>query len=150
VNPQPTPWELVRKIPKAAKHFAVFDALKGYHQINLDEKSRSMTTFWTPFGKYHYLSLPVGYAASQDIYRDQFGRAVDKVIDGFRVRNDCLIFGYILPDFLEKIECFFEACNKANITLNTTKIQLGSEVIFAGYKISQGHYKIDLTLINAL
>jgi hypothetical protein len=150
VNPQPTPWELVRKIPKEAKHFAVFDALKGYHQINLDEKSRSMTTFWTPFGKYRYRSLPMGYAASQDIFTDRFGRAVDKVIDGFRATEDCLIFGYNLPDFLEKIERFFEACNKANITLNTKKIQLGSEVIFAGYEISQGCYKIDPTLTNAL
>jgi hypothetical protein len=33
-NPQPSPWETVRNLPKGIKHFAVFDALKGYHQIH--------------------------------------------------------------------------------------------------------------------
>ena len=37
VNPQPTPWETVRNLPKGIKHFAVFDALKGYHQIPLSD-----------------------------------------------------------------------------------------------------------------
>jgi hypothetical protein len=38
-NPQLTPWEVVRNIPKGTKHYAVFDAFKGYHQIVLDEES---------------------------------------------------------------------------------------------------------------
>ncbi len=51
INPQPTPWEVVRIVPKGKKHFAVFDALKGYHQIELDVESRALTTFLTPFGR---------------------------------------------------------------------------------------------------
>jgi len=38
VNPQLTPWEVIRNIPRGTKHYAVFDALKGYHQIDLDEE----------------------------------------------------------------------------------------------------------------
>jgi hypothetical protein len=33
----------VRKLPKGKKHLAVFDALKGYHQIELDDESRALT-----------------------------------------------------------------------------------------------------------
>ena len=68
VNPQPTPWELVRNIPKGAKLFAVFDALKGYHQLPLEEGSRSLTTFYTPFGKFRYCSFPMGYAPAGDLF----------------------------------------------------------------------------------
>ena len=34
-----------------AKYFTVFDALKGYHQCPLDERSQKLTTFITPFGR---------------------------------------------------------------------------------------------------
>ncbi len=37
-NPQPTPQEVVRLEPYGNKHFAVFDALKGYLQIELDKE----------------------------------------------------------------------------------------------------------------
>ncbi len=35
-NPQRSPWEVVRTIPTGCKHFATFDAFKGYHQVELD------------------------------------------------------------------------------------------------------------------
>jgi hypothetical protein len=36
VNPQPTLWETVWNLPKGNSHLAIFDALKGYHQIELN------------------------------------------------------------------------------------------------------------------
>ena len=38
-----------------AQVFSVFDAIKGYHQCELDEESQDLTTFITPFGRYKYL-----------------------------------------------------------------------------------------------
>ncbi len=35
INPQPTPWKTVRNLPKGINHLAVFNNLKGYHQIPL-------------------------------------------------------------------------------------------------------------------
>ena len=52
VNPQPTPWEIVRDLPKGVCHYAVFDALKGYHQIPLAKESQDLTAFLTPFGRF--------------------------------------------------------------------------------------------------
>ena len=40
---------------KRAKIFTTFDALKGYHQVPLDEESQKLTTFITPFGRYKFL-----------------------------------------------------------------------------------------------
>jgi hypothetical protein len=55
--------------------------LKGYHQVPLEENSKEKTTFWTPFEEYCYKNLQMGYAASQDIFTDQFGRDINHVID---------------------------------------------------------------------
>jgi hypothetical protein len=82
VNPQLTPWEVVRSIPKGTRHFAVFDALRGYHQVELDEASRALTTFMTPHGRYRYARLPMGLSAAGDVFTLRYGNAVDDVVDG--------------------------------------------------------------------
>ena len=151
INPQPTPWELVRNIPKGAQLFAVFDALKGYHQVPLEEESRSMTAFYTPFGKFRYRSIPMGFAPAGDLFTDRMGRAVDPALEGkLRCVEDCCIYGYSLPDILPKIERFFKACNDNNITLNVQKIQFGPEVVFAGFLINPVGYRINPALTDAL
>ena len=151
VNPQPTPWELVRNIPKGAKLFAVFDALKGYHQVPLEEGSRALTTFYTPFGKYRYRSIPMGYAPAGDLFTDRFGHAVDATLEGkLRCVEDCCIYGYSMADILPKIDRFFKACNDNNITLNTRKIQFGPEVTFAGFLINSNEYRINPALTDSL
>jgi hypothetical protein len=51
IKPVNPPWETVCKLPKGIKHFAVFHALKGYHQISLTEESKDLTAFVTAFGR---------------------------------------------------------------------------------------------------
>ena len=72
-NPEGTPWEQIRALPSGKRWYAVFDANKGYHQVPLDDDSKPLTTFFTPHGKYRYLSLPMGYTGSQDIFTPRFG-----------------------------------------------------------------------------
>jgi hypothetical protein len=83
-NPQQTPWEVVRTIPEGTNHFAVFDALKGYHQIELDKESRALTSFMTPLGRYRYVRLPMGLSAAGDAFMLRYRNAVDPVVDGRR------------------------------------------------------------------
>jgi hypothetical protein len=121
-NPQPTPWEVVRLVPKGKKHFAVFDALKGYHQIELDKESRALTTFLTPFGRFRYKRLPMGESDAQDVFTLRYGAAVDASTEGRRSTEDTLLLGDTLQELLSNTEEFFKACDANGITLNTKKI----------------------------
>jgi hypothetical protein len=47
-----------------SRFFTALDANMGYFQIELTEESRHLTTFNTPFGRYQYLRLPMGYFLS--------------------------------------------------------------------------------------
>ena len=76
-NPQRSPWEVVRTIPTGCKHFATFDAFKGYHQVELDPESRKLTTFHTPFGRYRYVRLAMGLSSAGDVFTTRYGDAVD-------------------------------------------------------------------------
>ena len=148
-NPEGTPWEKIRTLPAGKRWYAVFDANKGYHQVPLDEESRKLTTFYTPHGKYRYLSLPMGYAGSQDIFTQRFGAAVDKFVDA-RATEDCLIIAGSEEELLHRVEKFFEACKASGITLNTKKTQAGSEVLFAGYLINEKGATLDPALYKAI
>ena len=148
-NPEGTPWEKIRNLPTGKRWYAVFDANKGYHQVPLDEPSRKLTTFFTPHGKYRYLSLPMGYAGSQDIFTQRFGSAVDAFIEA-RATEDCLIAADSEDELIRKTERFFEACRTSGITLNTKKTQSGHSVIFAGYQIDEGGAKLDPALYKAI
>ena len=56
-------------------YFTKLDACHGYWSIVLDEESSLLTTFNSPFGRYHFLCLPFGLVCSQDIFQkrmDQF------------------------------------------------------------------------------
>ena len=150
-NPQPTPWEVVRNLPKGTTHFAVFDALKGYHQVELDEASQDLTAFMTPFGRFVYLRLPFGLSSAGDVFTLKYGNAVDIATDGRRATEDTLIRGTTTAELLENTRNFFEACRKAGITLNLRKVQWDQpEVLFGGFLLNSSGYRIDPSLTKAL
>ncbi len=151
VNPQPTPFEVVRKLPKGKKHLAVFDALKGYHQIELDDESRALTTFLTPFGRYRYKRLPFGESDAGDVFTLRYGLAVDSSTEGRRTTEDTLLMGDTESELLHNAEEFFKACDINDITLNTKKIQWNKpEVLFGGFLLNSEGYQIDPALCKAL
>ncbi len=63
-----TSFQAVRTIPPGMTFFTVVDALKGYRQVRLDDKSAALTTFSTPFGRFQYLCLPFGVTHAGDDY----------------------------------------------------------------------------------
>ena len=151
VNPQLTPWEVVCKIPRRTKHFAVFDALKGYHQVELDEESRALTTFMTPFGRYRYLRLPFGLNSAGDEFTLRYGRAVDDSVQGRRITEDTVLLGQTTHELLENARKFFRTCDQNGITLNLKKVQWDkTEVVFGGYLINSEGYHVDPALSEAL
>ena len=62
----PTGKDILATIPKDTQVSAVFDLLKGYWQIQLDEESKHLTTFLTEFGRFLYLRAPMGLNACCD------------------------------------------------------------------------------------
>ena len=151
INPQPTPWETIRNLPKGITHYAVFDALKGYHQIELDEESQKLTAFMTPFGRYVFKRLPMGLSSAGDVFTLVYGNATDEATNGLRATEDTLIRGATTQELLENTRRFFQACQKNGITLNTKKIQWDQkEVLFGGFLLGPNGYQPDPNLARAL
>ena len=91
----------------------------------------------------------MGYAASQDIFTNRFGGAVDDLIQA-RVTEDCLITASDRQMFLKRLDRFFSRCKEKGIVLNTKKFQKGPEVIFGGFKLNSEGYSLDPSLHDAI
>ena len=49
------------------KWFTKLDANRGYWQISLDEESKLLTTFSTPFGRFCFQVTPFGIKSVQEV-----------------------------------------------------------------------------------
>ena len=66
--PFPTLDDVTSKL-SGSRHFSLLDARSGYWQIKLSDESSYLTTFSTPFGRYHYLRMPFGINSAQDVFQ---------------------------------------------------------------------------------
>ena len=53
---------------KKAKYYAVFDAIKGFFHVPLDDKLKLLTAMLTPLGVFIYNVLAMGLSNANDIF----------------------------------------------------------------------------------
>ena len=65
----PAPAVSVADTPRdQAVWFTKLDCVLGYHQVEIDEKSRDFTTFMTEFGRFRYVRAPFGIANIAEVF----------------------------------------------------------------------------------
>ena len=68
--PQTHPAPYDRRCDHRAKRFSHFDMSKGYHQLELKESLRNVTTFSTHIGLYRYKRLNYGTRSAAEIFQE--------------------------------------------------------------------------------
>ena len=143
VHPFPAAKDIIATIPNGSNRFAVFDCLKGYWQIELDDESKSKTAFLTEFGRYQYLRAPMGLNASGD----EFCRRTDEAMEGLlgvkKLVDDILIYAPNDEILFNRILSVFKRCKEWGITLSKSKFQYGNSVKFAGLIVDENGSKPD-------
>ena len=84
---------LLRLSAKKHKCFSIFDALDGFTQVPLDDKSSFYTTMQTSWGQYRWLRLLYGVSSAPE----EFQRRIQEALDGLNgianIADDILCFG---------------------------------------------------------
>lgn len=89
--PIPTIDEILPELNQA-KVFSTVDAKKGFWQIQLDEPSSKMCTFFTPYGRYRFVRMPFRIGPAMEIYQMKQNEILHG-LDGIAViADDVLIF----------------------------------------------------------
>ena len=148
-----TPKDAISTVPPDAKYFSVFDASNGYYQVPLDEESKKLTCFITPFCRYELNRGAQGLSCTGDEYNRRNATSLEKIPNARLVVDDVL--GYTVSpeqkDHKVLVREFLQVCRERKITLNPNKMLLGQrEVKFAGYIVGRDGIKADPEKIIAI
>lgn len=142
IFPNKTPFEAVRSIPTGMNYFTMFDDLKGYHMVRLDEESMTLTTFSTPFGLFQYTRLPMGISHSGDSFGSRYHQIFGDLPIAICVEDMC-VYTATYPEMLALTKEIAERADKYNVSFNTKKT-IGAfasqEGDFAGYRLDRNGY----------
>lgn len=137
----PAPFDMASGIP-AHTYKTVADAHWGFHQVELDEKSRRLTTFITPWGRYQYCRTPMGHCAAGDAYTRRFDDAIIDLPRKHKCVDDTLLYDTGVEEAFWHVYDFLEVCAKAGVTLKPEKFRFCQrEVDFVGYHLAWDTYK---------
>ncbi|XP_018493735.1 uncharacterized protein K02A2.6-like [Galendromus occidentalis] len=154
--PMPTLQDALHRL-RNAKIFTVIDASDGFYQMELDEESADLTTFWSPLGRYRYRRVPQGIASAPEEYQMRQIQAYDGLKGVIVVADDTLVFGTgddveeARKDHYENLKALFERAEEIGLKFNREKLKLGQiEVRFLGHIISREGLKVDPEKTNAI
>ncbi|GFO00878.1 Pol polyprotein [Plakobranchus ocellatus] len=133
-----------------SKIFTKLDARSGFWQMPLDQQSRLLTTFLTPFGRFCMNRLPFGISSAPEIFQRRMSEIL-RDIDGVICHmDDILIHASNQDTHDERVKTVLQRLQQAGLTLNE-KCEFSKPVIrFLGHIIDGHGIRADPQKIEAI
>ena len=136
---------------KDSQYFTVLDLKDGFWHIELDEESKKLCTFSSPFGLWQFNRMPFGINIASEIFQkymtDTFGDlpGVKFYID------DIIVTGKTLREHDENLGRLMVRALKSGVKFNQKKLQFTqSSVKFFGHIFSKNKVDVDPERISAI
>lgn len=134
-----------------ATMFSKLDANSGFWQIPLARKSRLLTTFITPFGRYCFNKLPFGISSAPELFQRRMNKLLEGLDGVLCHMDDVLIFGRNQSEHDTRLLVVLKRLDTAGITLNAEKCLFGVESVkFLGYIIDKRGIRADPEKTSAI
>ena len=133
-----------------AKIFSRFDARSGNWSIVLTEKSSFLTTFQTPFGRYHFLRLPFGLQMAQDEFISKMDQCLEGLPGVKTIVDDIVVYGSDRKTHDRNVDKLMSRCRQMGIKLNADKTDIGlTQIPFYGHVLTSSGLKMDSNKVKA-
>ena len=149
-HPMPTLDDLIYWM-NGSTIFSKIDLNKGYHQLELDEESRYITTFTTHVGLFRYKRLSFGINSAAEIFQKAVYDMV-KDIKGVKNISDDIIIGTATDEEHDvALQKLYTRMKEYNVTANEKKcIFKAKKIKFYGNEFSDTGVSADYTKIEAI
>ena len=112
-----------------AKFFTKLDLSQAYHQLELDEASRSITTFSTHLGLYRYKRLNYGTNAAAEIFQYTLQTQLQGLKCVKNIADDIIVFGQTREEHDENLDKCLARLKSKGLTLNKSKCTFLSDTL---------------------
>ena len=131
--------------------FTKLDANSGFWQIPLSEQSRPLTTFITPFGRYHFNKLPFGISSAPEHFQRRMSRILEGLEGVVCQMDDILVFGQNETQHDARLAAVLKRINASGATLNPEKCSFRqTQLHFLGHVINKEGVSADPHKTSAL
>jgi len=120
-----------------AKYFSCLDLMSGFHQIELEENSRNITSFSTSNGSYRFTRLPFGLKIAPNSFQRMMTISFSGLepSQAFLYMDDLMVIGCSEKHMIKNLTDVFNICRKYNLKLHPEKCSFFMhEVTFLGHK----------------
>ena len=146
----PTSEEILQDL-NGSKFFSKIDLKDCYHQIELAESSRHLTTFKTHVGLRRYKRLPYRASIGSEICQHVIGQVLEGCLNTRNIADDILVHGPTKEEHDKCLESTLPRLQDRNLTVNPAKCLFGvTELDYYGFHISAFGVSPDKNRIQAI
>merc|ERR1711888_82853 len=129
--PMPTSEDLRHKF-KGSDRFSLIYLNHAFHQFPLDEESKNLFVFYTPWGLYKYETLVMGVHTASSECQEKVRLLLDGLEGIQQIQDDVVVHG-VGEEHDERLQALLERLHKYGITLRKEKCQFGvPEILWFG------------------
>ena len=134
-----------------ARVFSKLDANSGFWQFPLAEKSQQLTTFITPFGRYHFTKMPFGISSAPEHFQKRMSAILSGLEGVLCLMDDILVFGTDEGEHHRRLTRVLRRIHSAGVTLNPAKCEFQKKKLkFLGHLIDEHGIRADPDKVSAI
>ena len=131
--------------------FSKLDLNQGYNQLELDESSRYITTFFSHLGLWRYKRLSFGINSAAEVFQNAIRVALSDLKGVCNISDDILVYGRTPDEHNTNLRICFQRIKDKGLTLNKTKCVFSkSSLDFLGHTFTEGGMRVDPKKVEAV
>ena len=149
-HPMPTIDDLITDLNGATK-FSKLDMSQAYHQLELDESSRYITTFSTHVGLRRYKRLLFGVNAASEIFQNTLASILADIPGVRNLSDDIIVYGATQEDHDRALRATLQRLEEVGARLNREKCVFSADQLtFFGHIFGEKGIKADPDKIQSI